>query len=66
MKALVKSHAKEGIWLEDVPEPEIGNNDILINRDDLNSSPIPSSTQPRTGNQYDKYYKKNNKKLKKE
>jgi len=30
MKALVKSHAKEGIWLEDVSEPEIGNNDVLI------------------------------------
>jgi len=35
------------------------NNDILINRDDLNSSPIPSSTQPRLRDQYDKYYKKN-------
>ena len=35
------------------------NNDILINRDDLNSSPIPSSTQQRTRDQYDKYYKKN-------
>jgi len=34
-------------------------NDILINRDDLNSSPIPSSTQPRTRDQFDKYYKKN-------
>lgn len=30
MKALVKSHAKEGIWLEDVPLPEVGNNDVLI------------------------------------
>ena len=30
MKALVKSHAKEGIWLEDMPEPEIGNNDVLV------------------------------------
>ena len=26
MKALVKSHAKEGIWLEDVSEPDVGNN----------------------------------------
>ncbi len=30
MKALVKSHAKEGIWLEDVALPEVGNNDVLI------------------------------------
>lgn len=30
MKALVKSHAKEGIWLEDVPEPTYGANDVLI------------------------------------
>ncbi|MCC5863139.1 MAG: L-threonine 3-dehydrogenase [Gammaproteobacteria bacterium] len=30
MKALVKSHAEPGIWLEDVPEPSIGPNDVLI------------------------------------
>ena len=30
MKALVKSQAKEGIWLEDVSEPDVGNNDVLI------------------------------------
>ena len=30
MKALVKSHANEGIWLEEVPEPEVGHNDVLI------------------------------------
>ena len=30
MKALVKTQAKEGIWLEDMPEPEIGNNDVLV------------------------------------
>jgi threonine 3-dehydrogenase len=30
MKALVKSHAKKGIWLEDVPMPKVGNNDVLI------------------------------------
>jgi threonine 3-dehydrogenase len=30
MKALVKSHAKEGIWLEDVPIPEYGIDDIRI------------------------------------
>lgn len=30
MKALVKKEAKEGLWLEDVPVPEIGINDILI------------------------------------
>lgn len=30
MKALVKSHAKEGIWLEDVPIPDYGINDVRI------------------------------------
>ena len=30
MKALVKKHAEEGLWLEDVPMPETGNNDVLI------------------------------------
>lgn len=30
MKALVKKYAKEGLWLEEVPVPEIGNNDVLV------------------------------------
>lgn len=30
MKALVKKHAQKGLWLEDVPEPDIGINDVLI------------------------------------
>jgi threonine 3-dehydrogenase len=30
MKALVKKHAKPGLWLDDVPEPQIGINDVLI------------------------------------
>ena len=30
MKALVKKETKEGLWLEDVPVPEIGINDVLI------------------------------------
>jgi threonine 3-dehydrogenase len=30
MKALVKSKAEPGLWLEDVPRPEIGINDVLI------------------------------------
>ena len=30
MKALVKSHAAPGLWLEDVPVPEIGINDVLV------------------------------------
>lgn len=30
MKALVKSQASEGIWLEDVPTPTYGINDVLI------------------------------------
>jgi threonine 3-dehydrogenase len=30
MKALVKAKSEPGIWLEDVPKPEIGINDVLI------------------------------------
>ena len=30
MKALVKQKPEEGLWLEEVPEPEIGINDVLI------------------------------------
>ena len=30
MKAIVKSKAEEGLWLEDVPEPTFGINDVLI------------------------------------
>jgi threonine 3-dehydrogenase len=30
MKALVKKHAKPGLWLDDIPVPEIGINDVLI------------------------------------
>lgn len=30
MKALVKRHAEKGLWLEDVPEPTIGINDVLV------------------------------------
>ncbi len=33
MKALVKRHAEPGLWLEDVPRPEIGINDVLIRVD---------------------------------
>jgi threonine 3-dehydrogenase len=33
MKALVKKEAKPGLWLEDVAEPRIGINDILIKVD---------------------------------
>lgn len=33
MKALVKRHAERGLWLEDVPEPEMGVNDVLIKVD---------------------------------
>ena len=33
MKALVKREAKPGLWLEDVPEPKIGINDVLIRVD---------------------------------
>ena len=30
MKSLVKKKSEEGIWLEDVPRPVVGHNDILI------------------------------------
>ena len=33
MKALVKREAAPGLWLEDVPEPKIGINDVLIKVD---------------------------------
>jgi len=30
MKALVKKYAKKGIWMDDVPVPKVGVNDVLI------------------------------------
>ena len=30
MQALVKKEAKEGLWLEEVPIPEVGGNDVLV------------------------------------
>lgn len=30
MKALVKAKAEVGIWMEDVPMPEVGHNDVLV------------------------------------
>jgi threonine 3-dehydrogenase len=33
MKALVKSRAERGLWLQDVPEPALGINDVLIRVD---------------------------------
>lgn len=30
MKALVKKKAEQGLWLEEVPIPQVGNNDLLI------------------------------------
>lgn len=33
MKALVKKFAEPGLWLDDVPEPKIGINDVLIRVD---------------------------------
>lgn len=30
MKALVKKKAEPGLWMEDVPVPEMGNNDLLV------------------------------------
>jgi threonine 3-dehydrogenase len=33
MRALVKAHGEPGLWLDDVPEPEFGINDVLIRVD---------------------------------
>ena len=33
MKALIKNESKPGLWLEDVEEPKIGINDVLIRVD---------------------------------
>ena len=33
MKALVKKKAKPGLWLDEVPEPDVGINDVLIRVD---------------------------------
>ncbi len=33
MKALVKSKAEPGLWLEDIPEPRLGINDVMIRVD---------------------------------
>ena len=30
MKALMKRNAEPGLWMEDVPIPEIGPNDLLV------------------------------------
>jgi threonine 3-dehydrogenase len=30
MKALVKSRAERGLWLEEIPEPQVGINDVLV------------------------------------
>jgi len=30
MKALVKARAERGLWIEDVPEPAVGINDVKI------------------------------------
>ena len=30
MRALVKARAERGLWLQDVPEPEYGINDVMI------------------------------------
>ena len=30
MKALVKAKPERGIWMEDIPQPEVGHNDVLI------------------------------------
>lgn len=30
MKALVKAKPEKGLWLQDVPEPEVGDNEVLI------------------------------------
>ena len=44
MKALVKAKREPGIWMEDVPEPEIGPNDVLIRVQARPPSAAPTCT----------------------
>ena len=44
MKALVKSKAERGLWLEDIAEPEIGINDVLVARPLHRASAAPTCT----------------------
>ena len=30
MKALVKKKSQPGLWMDDIPQPEVGHNDVLI------------------------------------
>ena len=43
MKALVKSKAEPGLWMQDVPDPEVRINDVLIN--EICSGIIPATFQ---------------------
>ena len=42
MKAIVKSKAEPGLWIEDVPEPEMGINDVMGRTWSI-SKPVTSS-----------------------
>ena len=43
MKALVKLRPEKGIWMEDVPKPSVGVNDVLIKIKPLFAVPIYTS-----------------------
>ena len=45
MKALVKSKKNVGLWLEEVPDPDIGINDVLIR---IKKTGICGSTSAKT------------------
>ena len=49
MKALVKRRAEPGLWLEDVPRPEIGINDVLIRVDRTGSGRANDAADPEPG-----------------
>jgi threonine 3-dehydrogenase len=51
MKALVKAKAEPGLWLQDVPEPAVGINDVLIKvlKTGICGTDVKMYKQPLTG-----------------
>ena len=58
MKALVKQKSEPGLWLQDVPEPTLGINDVLIRIDrtanEISVTPILSWREAAFVQAYDK------------
>ena len=50
MKALVKRNPEQGIWMEEVPVPEVGPNEVLIKMERPQSAALTcTSTSGTTG-----------------